>query len=129
MTTFAEAIKNTYWNHKGRHQAASTELAKLIPSEGAVDHPRGKNRALDKFRRASNCYYDLYNNGLINRGAEFRGVFNIRTSQYRTGNSYGFRTQMYTITEAAMDEIIQAAAAEQGLGHLLAAGSCCCTVT
>ena len=51
-------IKNSYWNNNGRFQMYVEELEALIPSEGEVDEPR-KNKALDKFRKASNCYYDL----------------------------------------------------------------------
>ena len=64
----------TYWCSKGKYPELNEALQKLIPAEGPVANAK-KNRALEKFRKASNCYYDLYNNGLCNRATEFRGVF------------------------------------------------------
>lgn len=99
---------NTYWNGKGKHQAAADALQKLIPVEGAVPNARTKNAKLEKFRKAVNCYYDYYNNGLWNRAAEFRGVF-----------GFPGRNQPDAVVEpkleAAMDAIVVAAAAEQNI--------------
>ena len=110
-------FENTYWNHSGKYEAAAQELNKLIPCEGAVERPH-KNRALEKFRKASNCYYDLYNNGLCNRARSFARVFGIASSAYRIGN-WRFAMGLYTATEVAMDDIVVAAAREQGLESLL----------
>ena len=109
-------MSNTYWNNKGLHQALAEELQKLIPIEGGVDNPR-KNRALEKFRKAANCYYDLYNNGLINRAQEFAKVFGIKSSLYRYNARYGrkFDQALYARVEDEMDLIIAAAAVEQKL--------------
>ena len=110
-------MDNTYWNRKGKYQVAATLLHLRIPTEGPVAEPR-KNRALEKFRVAQNCYYDLYNNGLCNRSAQFSRIFSIRPAGYKLPwHPYGrFSERLYEKTEAIMDEIIQAAAIEQGLG-------------
>jgi len=101
--------KIMYWNGNGAHQALYEKLNELIPAEGEVAEPR-KNRALEKLRKAANCYYDLFNNGLGNRAAEFRQVFGFGgTSIAKTREFYSDRL------ERCMDEIILKAAHEQGL--------------
>ena len=108
-------IENTYWGSKGKHQVYVDRLNDLVPHEGSVSEPR-KNKALEKFRRASNCYYDLYNNGLCNRASEFREVFGIASSRYRLRDRYSwFAESMLELVEARMDDIVAAAAAEQGI--------------
>ena len=112
----ARDISNTYWSHNGLYESAAAQLNELIPTEGMVDNPR-KNKQLERFRKASNCYYDLYNNGLCNRAAAFAKVFGIRSSDYRQRwHPYSrFSDNLYTATEDAMNEIIRQAAEEQGI--------------
>jgi hypothetical protein len=105
----------TYWNSNGRFQAAADALQALIPSEGSVADTR-KNAKLERFRKAVNCYYDLYNNGLCNRAREFHTVFKVASSLYRNyGRHYSYSQQLYRLTEEAMDVIIEDAALEQGI--------------
>jgi hypothetical protein len=106
-------MENTYWNSKGRYETASQLLRAMVPTEGEVVNPK-KNKALERFRRASNCYYDLYNNGLCNRAAEFRNVFCFSAVRMRTCDG-DFRDACLVKTEEVMDHIIEAAAVEQGL--------------
>jgi hypothetical protein len=108
---------NTYWNSKGKYQTVAMKLQDLIPGSGPVESPR-KNKALEKLRKATNCYYDLYNNGLYNRARQFYQIFKIPAMEYRMGR-YGFSEYLYNELEAKMDEIIENAAIEQGLNHLL----------
>ncbi len=105
-----------YWNNSGRYQEVANKLNELIPVEGSVENPR-KNKALEKYRNASNCYYDLYNNGLCNRVSEFRKVFDIASSMYKQPwRGFGcYEPAMYIKVERAMDEIILAAAKEQNI--------------
>lgn len=103
-------IDNTYWNNKGKYMDLYEKLQHLIPSMGEVPEPR-KNRALEKLRRASNCYYDLFNNGLCNRAAEFRRVFGFGGTAIADGR-YNHPV-LESRLEARMDEIILAAALEQ----------------
>ena len=77
-------LKNTYWGNQGKYQKSTKKLHKRTPPRGSVNQPR-KNRWLEKFRKATNCYYDLYNNGLCNRANEFRLVFGIASSKYFLG--------------------------------------------
>lgn len=106
---------DTYWNRKGKFETIVQKLDALIPDQGPVNNPR-KNRKLEKFRKASNCYYDLYNNGLYNRAEEFRTVFGIPSSRYRPAfDTDRFDAALYHETEEKMNEIILAAAEEQNI--------------
>ena len=93
--------KSYYWGGTGTHNHVIDALTALLPESGSCNKPRSKNKALDKFRRAMNLYFDLYNNGLANREFMFRKMF----GSYPTCASI----------EAEMDKIIKAACEEQGV--------------
>ena len=111
---------NTYWNNKGTHQNLAEQLRPLVPAMGEV---KGKqNKALDKFRKASNAYYDIFNNGGCNRAAEIRGIFKFgmtSMSEVVRGEHGKYRKYhwdaIHAVVEPIMDQIILAAAAEQGI--------------
>jgi hypothetical protein len=107
--------KNTYWSNTGKFNDLATQLQTLIPVEGSIKG--SKNAALERFRKAQNSYYDLYNNGLMNRARTFSSVFNIRVTEFKHRTRYGFAyaQPMYVLCERRMDEIILMAAEEQGL--------------
>ena len=109
----------TYWAKRGTYQNMVEFLNTLIPVEGSVKNPV-KNKALEKFRKASNVYYDLYNNGLYNRARSFRGAFGFTASNYayNDGSMYGIKrysSALYEMVEIKMDEIVLAAMEEQAL--------------
>lgn len=103
-----------YWDNEGQHQALYQKLHDLIPGSGPVPGARSDCRALEKLRVAGNCYYDLFNNGLCNRAAEFRRVFGFggKVIANRSFNRYMHES---ILLEQKMDEIILAAAKEQGV--------------
>ena len=105
-----------YWDGNGLHQTLHHQLVALIPKSGPVQKPR-KNKALERFRKATNCYYDLYNNDLINRAKEFREVFHIKSSRYRFNAGYGtaFSEDMYDKVEKSMNALVMNAAIEQDI--------------
>lgn len=70
-------MDKTYWTGQGRYQEEADLLESLLPAAGEVYDALGANKHLDTFRRAVNCYYDLYNNGLCNRAREFSTLFKI----------------------------------------------------
>lgn len=106
----------TYWAKNGRYQPTANALAKLIPASGECPNSRGKNKMLDRFRRAVNCYYDLNNNGLINRKDEFRPLFGFSLRDFKINGRYNFEAiERSGVVEAKMDEFILAAAKEQGV--------------
>lgn len=114
MSTF----ENSYWDNTGKFQTLVIELNKLVPTSGAVDSPRGANRRLEKFRVASNAYYDIFNNGGMNRGGLIRRIFGLCARDYREHTRYGIHYRWkhaLSKTEPVMDKIILEAAVEQGL--------------
>lgn len=101
--------KKTYWDSDGKYQERYNKLRDLIPATGEVVNHK-QNPALEKLRKASNCYYDLFNNGLCNRASEFRRVFGFAgTWIAKDGFPY------YAPLEDKMDEIILNASREQGI--------------
>ena len=111
-------MKQTYWNNSGKYEAALRALEARVPISGSVPNAR-VHRALEKFRKAANCYHDLYNNNLGNRAREFSKVFGIRSSHYIRGWDGKFHENLYEKVEIAMDDFIVAAVWEQGLPLLL----------
>ena len=99
--------RKIYWFHCGKYESAVAKLNKLIPPLGEVDKPE-VNQHLEAFRQASNCYYDLYNNGLCNRLLEFRDIFGFVPKKEPTSEDV-------KRTENVMNQIIVAAAKEQGV--------------
>jgi len=115
-------MENTYWNNKGTYSELNAKLEKLVPMSGSVDKP-SKNKALERFRKASNAYYDVFNNGGCNRGQSISKFFGtgvtFRLRQLRENRRYfnmdhGWE-RIHAMTEPKMDEIILAAAKEQGI--------------
>lgn len=106
-------MSERYWDSNGAHQALADQLTKMVPAEGRVEHPR-QNKALESYRKATYAYYELYNNGLCNGNTEFRAVFGIKPSVYKTAPGQ-FNQSMYEEVESAMDNIVILAALEQGL--------------
>lgn len=106
----AEAAKNSYWNSNGKYQHLAGELQKLIPVAGEVENQK-QSPALEKFRKYSNAYYDLFNNGGGNRRQAVQTYF---PGAYRKANEFRYRG-VYAITEPTMDAVILDAAHEQGL--------------
>ena len=109
----------SFWNNNHPSQSLRDAVAKLVPSSGSVENPR-KNRALEKFRKASNCYYDLFNNGLCNRSVEFRTVFDLNKSElmHKFRGGWDFKQDshpIWAILESKMNEIVLCAAQEQSV--------------
>ena len=110
---------NTYWSGTGKFNELAEQLQTLIPVEGAIKG--SKNQALERFRKAVNCFFDLCNNGVCNRARSFAKVFNLNVGNFKMRTRYGFKytATMYDLCEGRMDEIILVAAEEQGLVSLL----------
>ena len=111
-------MENTYWNRKGTYENLVAELNKLVPDMGEI--AGSNNRKLEKFRKASNAYYDIFNNGGCNRGAQIRSIFGFgmtTMSEVVWGEHGKYRKYhwdaIHAIVEPIMDKIILAAAKEQ----------------
>jgi hypothetical protein len=120
----ATTTARRYWNGTGRFSAAAEKLQGMIPMSGTVATPHA-NPKLERYRKAVNCYYDLYNNGLCNRAAAFSRMFGIRVSEYRykirrSGRLIGMIDErIYDAVEPMLDAIVRDAAIEQGFGELV----------
>lgn len=106
-----------YWSEQGRHQALVTPLQALIPAVGEVPQGKKQNKHLERFRKAMNCYYDLYNNGLCNRAREFSRLYKlagvpreIKARRYQA-SMLSFYTEI--CVDTAMDDFIRLAYQEQ----------------
>ena len=112
-------LEKSLWNGKSPYSEWANELRELVPVEGEVEHHQYRNRALEKFRKATNCYYDLYNNGLCNRGRAFSKVFGITLDQYchKRGMYHKphkhLEDKFYGLVESKFNKIIIAAVVEQ----------------
>ena len=106
-------MENTYWNEKGTYCQLNVELEKLVPMSGSVDKPM-KNKALERYRKASNAYYDIFNNGGRNRPGSIRAFFGFAMSSMKCDGDYNWNL-IHHIVEPIMDQIILAAAKEQGI--------------
>lgn len=115
-------MEHSYWENNGQYEGQSSILQDLIPAQGECPEPR-KNRHLERFRIASNCYYDLHNNGLMNRCGDFTRCFKkwgLQGKAYRaSADNMVFKGAIFIELEAAMDDIITLAFAEQyGKGNI-----------
>ena len=118
------ANENTYCNRKGIYPEAVEKLQALIPARGSVANPY-KNEALERFRKAMNAYYRLYNDGDFNSGKGrmfgIEYISRFRTRKFYTAHngrmqSYGCWAQgLYDEVEVGINKIIEAAAKEQGI--------------
>lgn len=107
-------MENTYWNNKGKYQDLATKLQERVPAMGECPLKYTKNKKLEKFRKASNAYYDIFNNGGCNRPQSIARIFDFAMSHMRDGRSYQW-TRIHEIVEPVMDKIILEAAQEQGV--------------
>lgn len=112
------AYENSYWNSKGKHQDLYNKVVKFVPTMGEC--PKDKPK-LERLRRAANCYYDLFNNGLGNRAGEFRRMFGFSPRKAYPCPRYGYRDidfeneEMNTSLNETLDRLIVAAAIETGV--------------
>lgn len=116
--------KNANWGCTPETRELSDKLSNLdnFPSVGEVSNKK-KNPSLEKFRKAQNVVYDIFNNGLGNRGRELR-VLGLKKHQlaFEEYSSYNGRliresnwNQIEEVVEKAFTPIVLAAAREQGI--------------
>jgi len=90
------------------------KLDALVPLSGRVESPMSKNKALEKYRVASNLVYDLFNNGLGNRRNHF-GMFFGWAPYTRGGMTNNQFEQAERKLEPVITRIMIDAAKEQGI--------------
>tara|TARA_R100000479_G_scaffold168461_1_gene109503 strand:- start:79 stop:447 length:369 start_codon:yes stop_codon:yes gene_type:complete len=110
-----EMFKNPWGINQG-FSHLNNNLNDLLPLEGRCEFPNSKNKALDKFRRAQNAAYDLFNNGLGNKRALFKSIFGwsvgVRDTSYATKMQWSMWEDR---VEEVLTPIMLEAAKEQGV--------------
>ena len=115
---------NAVWGCTPETRELSDKLSNLdnFPSVGEVSNKK-KNPSLEKFRKAQNVVYDIFNNVLGNRGRQLR-VLGLKKHQLALEEwcRYSGRTiretnwdQINEIVEVAFTPIVMDASREQGL--------------
>ena len=102
------------WGVNSGFKHLQEKLDELIPFEGRCENPMSKNKHLEKFRRAQNAAYDLFNNGLWNKKALFKNIYGVAPSvpSWTTKEMWN---QWSDRVEEVLTPIIIAAAKEQGI--------------
>lgn len=101
----------SYWHSSGTHQDKADKLQKLIPMSGSVSDPK-KNPKLERFRKAVNVYYDIFNNGGINKSRYVKPYFGVVLSDF--GGTYNVDYERIAPhLDKAMDKIVLEAYDEQ----------------
>jgi len=110
---------NLFSNSWGLNEGFKTiadKLTELLPFEGRCENPMSKNKHLEKFRRAQNAAYDLFNNGLCNKRGLFVSVYGDAPSQKSVNTFTKISWEMWEDrVEEILTPIILAAAKEQGV--------------
>ena len=95
-------------------------LDEMIPLEGSVRNVN-KNRALERFRKATNVVYDIFNNGLCNKAKSLRVLglkkYDLPLEEYRGGELL-MRANWERIAEIVTpiyEKILLEAVKEQGI--------------
>ena len=110
-----ELFKNPWGVNQG-FSHLNNNLNDLLPFEGRCEFPNSKNKALDKFRRAQNAAYDLFNNGLGNKRGLFKSIYGwsvgVRDTSYATKMQWSMWEDR---VEEVLTPIMLEAAKEQGV--------------
>jgi hypothetical protein len=118
------------WNPKNANWGCTPETfdlanrlndLEIFPRQGSVPGWGGRNKHLEKFRKAQNVVYDIFNNGLGNRGKSLK-VLGLKKYDLALAEYVGYRLinptnweQIEEVVEEAFTPIVMAAAKEQGL--------------
>ena len=106
------------WAVNSGFEHLQKQLDEMLPAMGKVEKSQSANKQLEKFRKAQNLLYDLFNNALGNRRTEFRNFFGfVPLPGY--GHQYSISKMRWEQIEDEMEpiftDIIVAAAKEQGV--------------
>ena len=104
------------WGINSGFKHLADKLNDLLPIEGRCEKPMSSNKNLEKFRRAQNAAYDLFNNGLCNKRGLFNSVYGFAPTMSQT--HYAMSTTWSNwedMVEEILTPIIINAAKEQGV--------------
>ena len=109
------------WGQTATTKPIVEKLDELIPLEGKVTNPV-KYKHLEKFRKAQNVVYDIFNNGLMNRGKALKVLGLMKYDLFL--DEYNYRGELLwaanwdknnEVVERVFTPIVMAAAKEQGI--------------
>ena len=113
---YQEKLFDNSWGVNSGFKHLADKLNGLLPLEGRCENPNSKNKHLDKFRRAQNAAYDLFNNGLCNKRGLFKDIYGwsvgMRDTNYATKMTWSHWEDR---VEEVLTPIIIAAAKEQNI--------------
>ena len=113
---FQEKMFKNPWGVNEGFKHLQEKLDELLPMMGRCEFPNSKNKALDKFRRAQNAAYDLFNNGLGNQRALFKTIFGFAPTQSSVHHASNITWDDWeNAVEEVLTPIMQEAAKEQGV--------------
>ena len=103
----------SYWTGEGRYQNEYNELHNLIPREGEVEKGMCKHvSSLERLRKATNSYYDVFNNGGGNRDHATSKFFPGVLQSIRHNHKWGYSIDwdyVKNICDEKMDTVIREA--------------------
>ena len=115
-TGYQEKLFSNEWGVNSGYKHLVDQLNELLPMQGKCEQPRTANKNLEKFRRAQNAVYDLFNNGFYNKRGLFVNIFGWAPYASDTRNASRMQwTNWENRVEEDFTPIIIAAAKEQGL--------------
>lgn len=103
---------NTFWEKTSELSIIAEKLEEKIPVYGEVDNKK-QNPALEKFRKAANVYYEIFNNGGMNSLAGCKNLFGLSAAEVRRFVEFRRWDRLHDKIEPKLTEIVLAAAAEQ----------------
>ena len=107
---------STSWGIHEGFKTAVDRLNDLLPIEGKCEYSQSKNKNLEKFRKAQNAMYDLFNNGLGNQRALFKTIFGWAPTQSSVHHASNITWDDWeNAVEEVLTPIMQEAAIEQGV--------------
>lgn len=113
---YQEKLFSNSWGINSGFEHLVDKLNELLPAQGKCANSRSTNKHLDKFRRAQNAAYDLFNNGLGNKRSLFVSIFGWAPTQKSTYYASSMTwSQWEDNVEEVLTPIILAAAKEQGV--------------
>tara|TARA_B100000927_G_C16444054_1_gene460999 strand:+ start:1177 stop:1560 length:384 start_codon:yes stop_codon:yes gene_type:complete len=119
--TEGQMSQNIEWGQTNKTKLLVEKLDELIPLEGRVTNPV-KNKHLEKFRKAQNVVYDIFNNGLMNRGKALKVLglmkYDLFLDEYNSRGELLWAANWNKnneVVERAFTPIVMAAAKEQGV--------------
>uniref|UniRef100_A0AAU8HY73 Uncharacterized protein n=1 Tax=Rhizobium phage LG08 TaxID=3129229 RepID=A0AAU8HY73_9CAUD len=111
-------MKVSFWN--GNHKLSKVVHALDDLVDNKADFETGeikgsKNKHLNNFRKASNAYYDIFNNGGMNRARLINSIFGLSSSRVKTYVRCNMWDMLMDHCDPIVENLVKLAAEEQGI--------------